>query len=196
MVGLLSGTGRNCTAISVPSEGLNRNHLAVVWVGFPCISIFSMVCMNYLAIFDPPSIHCHSLVTPWASVATEDFASSPWTLKEIFQEWHVMACEARSASNGHLTITNQLTVLLALTIKNRVPLLTPNHSLWMGLIDAYWIWWFIMIYEVPGRVPMGLLSHWAPAVAGSSLSQLYDVPPPGEPSEDQDPTFGHRWEGW
>jgi hypothetical protein len=76
-----------------------------------------------------------------------------------------------------------------------VPLLTPNHSLWMGLIDAYWIWGFIMIYEVPGRVPMGLLSHWAPAVAGSSLSQLYDVPPPGEPSEDQDPTFGHRWEG-
>lgn len=28
-------------------------------------------------------------------VENMDFASSPWTLKEIFQEWHVMACEGR-----------------------------------------------------------------------------------------------------
>ena len=30
----------------------------------------------------------------------KDFASSPWTLKELFQEWHMVAYEAKLLQDG------------------------------------------------------------------------------------------------
>ena len=45
-------------------------------------------------------------------VENMDFASSPWTLKEIFQEWHMVACEAQLFSVTVILKHQDLTLTL------------------------------------------------------------------------------------
>lgn len=72
-------------------------------------------CLNFRDFTNRTSIRCDDMknfgfVIPFSLtlqigyffLVTKDFASSPWTLKEIFQEWHMVAYEAKLLQDGVL----------------------------------------------------------------------------------------------